>query len=305
MVMLTSIPAPTDGIEHKQPRTRLFVGDQEFGSGILYITESKVTWINDNGEGISFLYSNIGFNAVCKDIQHYGAECLILWINSVWLDDADGNREEDNDEDVETVLRFAPEDKDQLDAMHRAMTFCQSLHPDPIDSFSEFSEDDYEDTDDETNVWAGGDSENTNRNERPYYEEYREIPTSVRDGENLPKKVVEQQQDELLYSLTNGPVDEIIEEAEERDPTCVICLVNKRNRVAVPCGHVILCKECLPQFVHQVLYGTVISYGRLKKIRLPITCPICRSIIGRVIPIMNLIKTKPPAVEANPAQNQP
>lgn len=51
--------------------------------------------------------------------------------------DADENGEEENNEIVATELRFVPEDENQLDAMYRAMAFCQSLHPDPNDSFSE------------------------------------------------------------------------------------------------------------------------------------------------------------------------
>ncbi|XP_054284080.1 methylosome subunit pICln-like [Macrosteles quadrilineatus] len=163
MVMLTSFPAPTDGIKHEQPRTKLFVIDQEFGIGTLYITESKLTWINNDGEGISFLYPQISVHAVSRDVQQYGAECLIVVLDTC-LEGADENREEDNDEDMATELRFVPEDKDQLDAMYRAMTFCQTQHPDPNDSFSDLSEEDafYEDADDERNVLAGGDSEYTN-----------------------------------------------------------------------------------------------------------------------------------------------
>jgi nucleotide-sensitive chloride channel 1A len=36
-----------------------------------------------------------------------------------------------------TEMRFVPDDKGMLDAMFHAMSECQSLHPDPQDSFSE------------------------------------------------------------------------------------------------------------------------------------------------------------------------
>jgi hypothetical protein len=36
-----------------------------------------------------------------------------------------------------TEMRFVPDDKGMLDAMFHAMSECQTLHPDPQDSFSE------------------------------------------------------------------------------------------------------------------------------------------------------------------------
>lgn len=50
-----------------------------------------------------------------------------------------GSGEEDPEVGVQdmTEMRFVPDDKGMLDAMFHAMSECQSLHPDPQDSFSE------------------------------------------------------------------------------------------------------------------------------------------------------------------------
>jgi nucleotide-sensitive chloride channel 1A len=50
-----------------------------------------------------------------------------------------GSGDEESEEGVQnmTEMRFVPDDKGMLDAMFHAMSECQSLHPDPQDSFSE------------------------------------------------------------------------------------------------------------------------------------------------------------------------
>jgi nucleotide-sensitive chloride channel 1A len=161
MVVLTSFSPPTENIVHEQPSTKLFVSDREIGCGTLYITESQFSWRNQaTGEGFSLLYPHIAVHAISRDIQRFGSECLIIMVDTN-LDDMQGKNEEEEDSEDEggmTEMRFVPDDKNQLETMYQAMTHCQSLHPDPNDSFSE--DDEFIDANEDGNdSWAGGDSE--------------------------------------------------------------------------------------------------------------------------------------------------
>jgi len=47
------------------------------------------------------------------------------------------DRNEDDDDGGVTEVRFVPSDKGVLQQMFEALKECQTLHPDPNDSFSE------------------------------------------------------------------------------------------------------------------------------------------------------------------------
>lgn len=122
---------------------------------------------------------------------------------------------------------------------------------------------------------------------RPYYIRYRTIPTTHNPNIFLPLDVLETQRSELAESLLIGPTDEPTVEADADQVVCTVCLMNVATRMAIPCAHYIVCRECLPGFVGQILYHRVTGLGgqiESTPFRVPITCPACRAIVGQVIP---------------------
>lgn len=146
MLILSRINAPTEGVRLEQ-NTELFVNGKSQGVGKLYIAESRVTWISREGQGMSFEYPDISLHAVSRDLSAFGHENLYLMIDKDLREG--GNNSSSGEEDDSTgkisEIRFVPDDKTQLDAMFKAMSSCQALHPDPQDSMSDYDETEEED----------------------------------------------------------------------------------------------------------------------------------------------------------------
>lgn len=137
MVTLTPFTEPTEGIRHAQSGTTACFNNNNLGKGTLYIAESRLSWISSSGNGFALEYPQISLHAISRDLSAYPQECLFLM-----LDDQDSECEQDNDSEESKIneLRFIPDDKGMLDAMFHAMSACQTLHPDPNNSFSEEEE---------------------------------------------------------------------------------------------------------------------------------------------------------------------
>lgn len=174
MVVISSLPPPVEGVKLEQPCTRVFMNDKELGKGILYIAESRLSWVDSGtGRGFSLEYPHISIHAVSRDLQSYPHQCLYVMVDTnvdFTPDDTSNNTDrhasgDDTDEEEEemTEVRFVPDDHEALDAMFAAMNDCQALHPDPNDSLSpeeDFDEgedlEDEEDDDDDDYVDANG-----------------------------------------------------------------------------------------------------------------------------------------------------
>jgi len=162
MVVLTSFPPPSEGIRHEQPNTSALVENKDLGTGTLYIAESRVSWVSEEGQGFSLEYPAISLHAISRDVNAFPKECLYLMIDAK-LDDPtekdpsdNSNEDDDDDDDGEDVspvteIRFIPQDNSNLDAMYQTMSQCQTLHPDPNDSVSEEDEeeDNFEDAEED------------------------------------------------------------------------------------------------------------------------------------------------------------
>ncbi|XP_077987789.1 methylosome subunit pICln-like isoform X2 [Glandiceps talaboti] len=152
MVIITSLPPPTEGIVHKEQRTSANLQGRDMGLGTLFIAESRLAWTDTSGKGFSLEYPGISLHAVSRDTSSFPHECLYVMVDAKIEDSSVlGTKENDTEDDDEdeaqiTEIRFIPEDKGSLDAMFDAMAACQSLHPDEDDSNSEDSEN-YEDAD--------------------------------------------------------------------------------------------------------------------------------------------------------------
>jgi len=154
MVVLSTLPPPTEGVRIQQPSTAAHLGNKALGSGTLYIAESRVSWASTEGQGFSLEYEHIMLHAVSRDTSAFPHPCLYMMVDAnICPEDppADGSS---SDEEADsacsmTEVRFVPGDGSTLDAMFAAMSECQSLHPDPNDSNSA----------DEDNFFAGGDDE--------------------------------------------------------------------------------------------------------------------------------------------------
>ncbi|PSN35455.1 hypothetical protein C0J52_06626 [Blattella germanica] len=162
MVVLSNFPPPTDGIKHQQPLTTVHVNNREIGKGTLFITESRLSWVNNtSGQGFSLEYPHIALHAVSRDLQAHPSECLYILVDTeIDQDNERGDEDSESGTQDMTEMRFIPDDKGMLDAMFHAMSECQSLHPDPQDSFSD-DEESFEDAEEEEEGeyhLAGGDA---------------------------------------------------------------------------------------------------------------------------------------------------
>ncbi|KAK3691653.1 hypothetical protein RRG08_044873 [Elysia crispata] len=163
MVNLIAYVIPEDGIQHTEHSVAASVGTLDIGKGTLYITESSVLWLNTHGQGLQLEYRQICLHAISRDLQAFPKEHLLCHYegklsdmgNSESTGDQDGDAEDDSSESDITEIRFAPDNKESLDAMFKALAMCQTLHP---DSDCQLSEDgDFEDADEDGDEMAGGD----------------------------------------------------------------------------------------------------------------------------------------------------
>lgn len=146
MVMLSEMPIPSDGLLYAQNMTTAVVNDNSLGFGSLYITESRVSWLNEAGLGFSLDYPNIALHAVSRDLTAYPKPCLYVMVDGNIQDDevdeSDDDEVDDDDEAI-TEIRFVPEDANSLDILHQAMSDGNMLHPDPDDSLSDEDDENY------------------------------------------------------------------------------------------------------------------------------------------------------------------
>jgi len=140
----------------------------------LFVTESCVCWINENGQGFTLRYPEISLHAVSRDLTSFPHPCLYVMVdaklNAFAKDNMnrrngdaanvpDDSDEEDDEEGGITEVRFVPEKADSLDLMYQAMSDGNILHPDEDDSFSD-EEGCEEDDDKEGDVANDGTTEN-------------------------------------------------------------------------------------------------------------------------------------------------
>jgi nucleotide-sensitive chloride channel 1A len=77
-INLSAMNAPTEGIRHKQTEIAAFVNENEFGVGTLYISESVVTWISNDGRGFSLPYPTISMHAISRDGRSFHMPCIYM-----------------------------------------------------------------------------------------------------------------------------------------------------------------------------------------------------------------------------------
>ncbi|XP_051952714.1 methylosome subunit pICln-like isoform X2 [Xyrauchen texanus] len=158
MVVLKSLPPPSEGIRHQQAETTAFMDEKRLGSGTLFVAEACLSWFDGSGMGFSLEYTSINLHAISRDQSDFPEEHLYVMVNAK-LDDEneaempdkapDDARDVASDCDSEdlgtiTELRFVPSDKASLEHLFSAMCDCQALHPDPEDDDSDDDDDDFE-----------------------------------------------------------------------------------------------------------------------------------------------------------------
>lgn len=99
----------------------------------------------------------------------------------------------------------------------------------------------------------------------------------------LPPSFVERQAQELSHSL-NGPEESLVE-ARVEDRTCLCCQTYKATRQAVPCGHLVCCRECLPRLLEPRTFSVTTATGGTSDtgVHLPVVCLQCRALVGQFI----------------------
>uniref|UniRef100_A0A8C7GI68 Methylosome subunit pICln n=1 Tax=Oncorhynchus kisutch TaxID=8019 RepID=A0A8C7GI68_ONCKI len=153
MVLLRSVPPPTEGVRHEQGETTAVLDGKGLGTGTLYVAETRLSWFDGSGMGFSLEYPTISLHAISRDLSAYPQEHLYVMVNAKLNDEMqenahDDEEDEDEEDDCEgiTEIRFVPSDKAALESMFSAMCECQALHPDPDDEDSngDFDGDEYD-----------------------------------------------------------------------------------------------------------------------------------------------------------------
>ncbi|XP_064830801.1 methylosome subunit pICln-like isoform X2 [Oncorhynchus masou masou] len=150
MVLLRSVPPPTEGVRHEQGETTAVLDGKGLGTGTLYVAETRLSWFDGSGMGFSLEYPTISLHAISRDLSAYPQEHLYVMVNAKLNDEMQENAhdEEDAEDECEgiTEIRFVPSDKAALESMFSAMCECQALHPDPDDEDSngDFDGDEYD-----------------------------------------------------------------------------------------------------------------------------------------------------------------
>ncbi|KAK7160597.1 hypothetical protein R3I93_008295 [Phoxinus phoxinus] len=158
MVVLKSLPPPSEGVRLQQAETTAVLGGKRLGSGTLFVAEAHLSWFDGSGMGFCLEYPSISLHAISRDLSSFPEEHLYVMVNAKLDDEGDAEQQdkapddsleddEESDSDSEgsrtiTEIRFVPSDKSALEPMFSAMCECQALHPDPEDADTD--DDDYE-----------------------------------------------------------------------------------------------------------------------------------------------------------------
>lgn len=112
------------------------------------------------------------------------------------------------------------------------------------------------------------------------YSDYRNVATNILENNFMDNEQIERQKSEIRQCLEGTreeclPSDEVF--------TCCSCFSNRPSRLSVPCGHIIMCRDCAETFVAtDRFYSVLLADGSEldTPIRVPLTCPLCRAIVG-------------------------
>ncbi|XP_055030788.1 methylosome subunit pICln isoform X1 [Misgurnus anguillicaudatus] len=155
MVVLKSLPPPSEGIKLQQADTTAVLDGKRLGSGTLFVAEAHLSWFDGSGMGFSLEYPSISLHAISRDPGAFPEEHLYVMVNAKLddegeqemedkaPDDAGEDESDSGSEGSETIteIRFVPSDKAALESMFSAMCDCQALHPDPEDAETDDDED--------------------------------------------------------------------------------------------------------------------------------------------------------------------
>ncbi|GFR21622.1 methylosome subunit pICln [Trichonephila clavata] len=131
MPVLRNFPAPTEGLHHVQPNTRVFSESECLGKGTLYVCESTLCWISTSGEGFLLLYPFFVSFAIDSSeifLKYHGKIVLVEdpnelpnAISSMNVSSADDDEEE---EEEYNEIYFVPDDLNALRTMFKAIQHC-------------------------------------------------------------------------------------------------------------------------------------------------------------------------------------
>ncbi|GMR31022.1 hypothetical protein PMAYCL1PPCAC_01217, partial [Pristionchus mayeri] len=145
MLVLGEVAIPENGVRLIQDQVVAYLNDSPIaGEGTLAIAESSVTWISRReGRGFSLSYPSIIMHAVCTDVSSFPHEHVLVVADAgraevqvahQELQAGDGGeREEEESEDGNLILRFVPSDMSALDSIYKEMAECQELNPEEED----------------------------------------------------------------------------------------------------------------------------------------------------------------------------
>lgn len=149
-ITLTSIPQPDGNILLEEANTTVYVGNEQIGTGTVYIAESKFQWIcSASGLGFTLEYRRIAVHAISYDLSQFPEECVFLMVEKEKTDNSNEDNEEEDDEDEEDSGSFemilVPSNKQMIPGIFEAIRQCQALHPDPDQSLLSDDEDEEDD----------------------------------------------------------------------------------------------------------------------------------------------------------------
>eukprot|EP00929_Paragymnodinium_shiwhaense_P117250 TRINITY_DN87631_c0_g1_i1.p1 TRINITY_DN87631_c0_g1~~TRINITY_DN87631_c0_g1_i1.p1 ORF type:complete len:196 (+),score=66.81 TRINITY_DN87631_c0_g1_i1:92-679(+) len=115
-------------IKHSEPRTKLCIGSQLKGEGVLHLTNQRVVWLAE-GMGCAIDYPFVTVHALSRDAAAWPEPCLYCQLKT---EDA-GEDEEDGEGPEVPEFRFVPADANQLQRIFSVFSEMSALNPDPAD----------------------------------------------------------------------------------------------------------------------------------------------------------------------------
>merc|ERR1711874_723159 len=121
----------------------------------------------------SLEYNHISLHAISRDLMVFPhTECLYMMIDTKLVDSEpstpvstpETSDDEPDDGEGMTEVRFAPDEKANLQVMFSSMSHCQSLHPDPegAENIEEEEDEDYAEDGDGNGMYDDADEVGNN-----------------------------------------------------------------------------------------------------------------------------------------------
>ena len=87
MVVVTSLGPPEEVVRFKVETTVKYINSKQLGMGVLYISETRMSWVGIHRKGFCLEYPRIALQTVSQNLSQFHYECLYLMIDVRLVDE--------------------------------------------------------------------------------------------------------------------------------------------------------------------------------------------------------------------------